>query len=139
MRLSHHGGMCCGIKHIFEMGQSPDEMAIALSKDHAFQDADIQYDWTTQKQSAYPEPCPKETKLERLDRYLNYLREYRPGGIVEVTLVTSGELGEHSQQKLWIPVLEERGFVEVTPDGGVYNSNSWNRVRVFHLYMEVTE
>ncbi len=133
MRLSFHGGMCCGIKHIYEMGQKPTEMCYAQeASGKAFHD--VSYDFCSQDKSVYPDACPAETKLARLERYLGWLTLNRPSGIVEVTLICSGE--GYYDQSLWVPVLIEKGFVRVTPDDGVYNSNSGNRVHVFHLYMK---
>lgn len=136
MRISFHGGMCCGIKHIFELGKCPTIIREPLEKIGNGKPCiyDVTYDWCRQDERFFREEAPAETGDKRLDRYLEYLQEHRPGGIVEITLVTPGK-GWWSQEA-WVPVLVERGFVEVTPEGGVYNSNSGNKVRVFHLYMK---
>lgn len=78
--------------------------------------------------------APVETPVERLDRYLEYLRKYRPRGIVEVCLADDEDDDiAYRQTPLWRPVLEERGFREVN---NCMNSNSGNRVFVFHKNME---
>jgi hypothetical protein len=133
MILSFHGGMCCGIKHIYNLGTKPEEMCEAEpATGKKFND--VSYDYCRQDVSVYPDERPAETKLERMDRYLTWLSEYRPSGIVEVAIVQDGS--SWMDQSKWIPLLKERGFREVTPKQGVYNSNSGNRVHVYHLYME---
>ena len=132
MRMSFHGGMCCGIKHIFELNFGGlDDLCDALPEVRK-NNSDCSYYWTQQDERVFTDAAPAETKLKRLDRYLEWLKLHRPSGIVEITLVTPTH-GSYSQL-VWVPVLKERGFREVTPEGGVYNSNSGNYVRVFHLY-----
>ncbi len=132
MRLGFHGGMCCGIKHIFELGTDPDSMCGPLKKKESLSD-DVTYDYVCSDTNFFTDEAPEESKKDRLDRYLSFLSVRRPCGIVEITLITP----RHSlSQKKWIPIITERGFKEVTPEDGIYNSNSGNRIRVFHLYME---
>lgn len=94
---------------------------------------DVLYEYCDQEERVMLTGAPAQTYEERLDHYLNFLREWRPRGIVEISLITPG--GSDYSQHLWVPIIEKRGFVEVTPEGGVPNSNSGNKVRVFHLYM----
>lgn len=133
MKIGFHGGMCCGIKHIFELNADPDYLLEALSKKIATSN-DVNYEYSSSEENFFTDAAPEETRLKRLDRYLDFLRGRRPSGIVEITLVTPGP-GYWTQEK-WVPIITERGFIEVTPEGGVYNSNSGNKVRVFHLYMK---
>lgn len=129
MRLACHGGMCCGIKHIFEMGLYPAFPVPALKEVGSNTD-DISYNFARQDKRFFHPAAPVETHVERLDRYLAFLDSRRPSEIVEITLVLKGS---HAQT-MWVPIIEERGFREVTPEGGVYNSNSGNCVGVFHRY-----
>jgi hypothetical protein len=135
MRIGLHGGMCCGIKHIFELGNSPDNIVPAKTGGDKKIYSDVNYTYESSELNFFYKAAPEETYLKRFDRYLKFLEEERPAGIVEVSLVTPGTVYTWTQAK-WVPVITERGFKEVTPEGGVYNSNSGNKVRVFHLYME---
>lgn len=134
MHLSFHGGMCCGVKHIYEMGTNPEALNYSFEAVNTC-NADINYTYTMQDKRLYPNAAPNETGIERLDRYLAWLKEYRPSGIVEIILTCEGFLGPYTDQSKWVPILEERGFKKVTPEGGVYNSNSGNQITIFHLIM----
>jgi hypothetical protein len=147
VKISFHGGKCCGIKHIHELGANPKAMMGTLYSRELKGP-----DWTHDKQlnpdtwgldvnsevNAYPHEAPKETALERLDRYLKFLEDWRPGGITEIVLcdyLSSGGSSPDDQTTHWEPLLLERGFVLMTP-GGVLNSNSENRI---YVYYKITE
>lgn len=125
MRLAFHGGRCCGIKTIYEMGGEPEGVLSAIDAVPK-NNADVLYNNTDTMTRFFHEKAPKETYLERLDRYIAYCKTYRPSHIIEITLAQ----GAYCNQKKWDPLLEERGFVK-TIEGR--NSNSGNTVRVFHL------
>lgn len=126
MRLAFHGGLCCGIKTIFEMGygsQAPYETVEALEALEGPQNHDqYAYEVASDKRF-FHDAAPEETRLERLDRYLAFLSAHRPSGAVEVTVV--GHDHDYSQE-VWFPLLEERGFKEMVK---FKNSNSGNKVR----------
>lgn len=162
MYLIFHGAKCCAIRHIFSMGQNPEEML-------------PEYKPAEQKNST-PDTCgenvhsghemqygkrPSETRTERLKFFIEYLKKNRPGGIVEICLATMTDDSDCScyddetcycnfptdgtpseqmnwcegegDQRMWFPVLEDIGFKRVSV---VKNSNSDNIVTVFHLVME---
>jgi hypothetical protein len=131
MKMSFHGGMCCGIRHIYDMGE-PDEVCDALPALSRPNYHDINYSRCDQNVRVYHFDAPKETKVKRLDRYIDFLKEYRRAGVAEIVLCHNP--GRCYDQGEWVPILKEKGFIEVTPEGGVHNSNSGNRIRVFHLY-----
>jgi len=117
------------MKHIFEMGDCPTALLSKLEKIESNGD-DVYYRWASQCKRFFTDCAPVESCISRLDRYLAFLDEKRPSGIVEITLILKGTL----PQKVWVPIIKERGFREVTPEGGVYNINSGNHVGVFHRY-----
>ncbi len=124
MYLSFHGGNCCGIKSIHRLPMYPD----GFVPERRLKYLDVFYDERTQypRNAAKQTPCdverPEETGIQRLDFYLSWLAENRPGGLVEITLA------EYQVVK-WKPLLLERGFAEVA---SFTNSNSYTRVTVFH-------
>jgi hypothetical protein len=135
--LGFHIGRCCGIKTIWDLGYDPDATAEALKKRHAICPDQYGND-VNSLMNLFVDKAPEETYLERVDRYLAYLKVVRPHGIVEIVLVDSTSCdegcmcGEH-QTRTWQPLLEERGFKVVSD---CYNSNSGNRIYVMHLCMD---
>lgn len=137
MKLVFHGGKCCGIKTIHGMGSQPfpdkTEGAIeyfepaltALDKDrrHDKVGAEVSSDLMFYHLSA-----PKESKVDRLDRYLEYVKKYRPSGVVEIVLAKG--LQTWVDQMAWEPELVKRGFKLVNK---CLNSNSRNTIYIFHL------
>jgi hypothetical protein len=130
MYIKLHGGACCGIKHIHDMGGSPDTK---LSARDALIDGATSFNRhpvrgvndahaDTYPEDFFYEEAPAETGAKRLDRLLKFLKKRRPHGIVEIVLTNS--------QHLWFPVLEDHGFVKVTT---AVNSNTDNTLNVFHL------
>lgn len=127
MRLAFHGGMCCGIKTIYEMGH-PDRMDSPLEKCVDVTSHDIRYNQTTTQTRFYPDAAPAERNRDRLDRYIDFCKKKRPAHMIEITL--SSDFG---QVRVWGPILEERGFKKVTE---FVNSNSGAKVSVWHLVYE---
>lgn len=122
MKLILHGGKCCGIKTIYEMGFQPSEIVPALRKKkplphegHGFINGG--------GKRFFHEAAPKETKGERLDRYIKFVKDNRPKNIIEIVLAGY-------QKATWEGFLTERGFKIVNEHK---NSNSGNRIYVFHL------
>jgi hypothetical protein len=136
LRITCHGGKCCGIKHIFGFpyfplyGREPKLKKIPFSDPNYFNDEDSRGYPVNTKMMVYNLAAPEEPLWDRMDRYLKYLREIRPGGIVECTLAK--QFGEWDQIKLFEPSLFERGFKMVNEER---NSNSNNIFRVYHLNM----
>lgn len=130
MHLGFHGGKCCGIKTIYGFFNHPytDEEGALLATSANNNDANGHA--VSSGMSFFHEAAPVEKPVERLDRYLKYLRRRRPSGIVEITLAVGGCV---DQKEDWEPVLLDRGFRVVN---SCKNSNSGNTVFVYHLNME---
>lgn len=132
MKITFHGGECCGIRHISGFGTEPNAKLSALEAikypGDRVAEADTYGLPVSSCFNVYTLDAPEETYVERLDRYLKFLDEFRPQGITEVTLADDGT-DYDNQLPEWEPLLLERGFVPVT---NCYNSNSGNRVYVYH-------
>ena len=147
MKITHHGGGCCGIKQICSLGYSPDEFMYGFDapKDSdaakRYANEDARGGAVESDRNIYWFSRPGETAGERFDAYLDFLRKHRPCSLVEVTIVPyedsvrfpdDAHCWEEYQQE-WVPFLEERGFKCVAR---VANSNSGNHVEVYHLILE---
>lgn len=113
MRIVSHGGKCCGILHIFGFGTNPDGQHPQVDDNGVRQHDDDGlglYDGTY---------------LSKLDEILDMFntRNFALPRLIEVTLV--------SNQRVWYPILEERGFRLAYE---FHNGNTGNIVKVFHLY-----
>jgi hypothetical protein len=129
MQLICHGGNCCGVKTIHgffgRVNKGLEGVAYALDECTI-----ITSDHLHSGERFFHEAAPKETQLERLDRYLDYLDRRRKNGICEVVLADYKKGMElYNQVDIWRPVLEERGFREVS---NCHNSNSGSRIYIFH-------
>lgn len=96
IRITHHGGECCGIKHICHLGHSPDYIVYGRKERASILHYDRHGDPVYSSQNVYHKAMPKEKTGERFDRYLDMLRHVRPFGIVEVTLVVNFGGGFHA-------------------------------------------
>jgi hypothetical protein len=144
VRISFHGGLCCGIKHIHEVGCNPNGK-IGPKPARKFEGPDFTHDkqmnpdqWginVSSADNAFYGEAPKETYLERLDRYLKFLDGWRPSGIVEIVL-SDGDDDCYNQVKAWEELLLERGFKAVN---SCKNSNSGNTIWVYHRNTEKDE
>jgi len=128
MQLAFHIGKCCGIKTIWGMGVNPlgtehalPELPGKVKHDRIGADVDTNLRF-------FHEKAPQESKLDRLDRYLNFVKRERPQHIVEIVLAESAWY--HVDQSAWVPELETRGFRLVN---SCMNSNSRNTIYVYHL------
>lgn len=126
MNLTNHGGKCCGVKTIHNLNNHPHKNALSIAARGYPQDCLQQYQKPGQRY--FHEAAPQETYEKRLDRYLDYLKERNPGGIVDIVIV----IGGGADQSAWIPVLEARGFKEVAR---TVNSNSKATIAMFILVM----
>lgn len=147
MRITHHGGGCCGIKQISMLGFSPDENLHPLeepkdktsARHYAAQDA--RGGNVESSRNIYWFARPYESAGERFDAYLNFLKKHRPCSLVEVTIVpyedsveaNGDEVLMTNYQEEWQPFLRSRGFKMVNRFA---NSNSGNHIEVYHLVLE---
>lgn len=131
MKMTFHGGNCCGIKHISGMGEGPDKLCFGKNETEPrteyIEGEEVSSEW-----DVFSESRPVESGEDRLKAMLNYLSQWRSKGIVEITLVLM-ESDSNFSQRAWVPVLEKLGFREVN---SCFNSNSGNIVHVYHLNME---
>jgi hypothetical protein len=146
MKITHHGGGCCGIKQICYLGFSPDEMLYAydaaedLHAAKQYANTDARGGPVSSDRNIYWFARPAEKAGERFDAYLDFLRKHRPCSLVEVTIVPYEETARYDDveycseyQASWAPFLKKRGFSRVAR---VANSNSGNHVEVYHLVLE---
>ncbi len=126
MKLAYHGGKCCGIKTIFGFQTDPKSEEEELQK-ISMTNWDAEGGDVNSKARFFHEEAPKETGIERLDRYIEYMEKRRPFNIIEVALAESRY--NYLDQTAWFPILEERGFVKAIEH---LNSNSGNVVHVFY-------
>lgn len=124
MRLILHGGKCCGIKHIYDLGYSAMDMERAKRETTELPDEGARY-MSSVRPFFYP-AAPAETKGARLDRYLAFLDENRPRGVCEIILSDWQLVG-------WRSFIESRGFKLVNK---CKNSNSGNTIHIYHRNKE---
>lgn len=116
LTIGLHGGMCCGIKHIYSLDNSPSNTCYTkekTSKEYLSSDRDgstFEVGW-----NFYWKSRPKETYGERFAAYIDYLAEVRRYGLVEVAIIVpvqssfetlSGETMDELELGL-IPTFEE--------------------------------
>ncbi len=132
MILSYHGGACCGIKHIHDMGTNPNSLCKALDEqdEHSLDMYGFTMYTVRPDKNFHWEKAPEEKKVDRLDRYLNFLRKHRPKTLVEICLIEKSPNYSFSVQTAWFPILEERGFKKVRR---FINGNTGKTIAVFHL------
>lgn len=126
MKLFFHGGLCCGLKHIYGFSGRPNENVSRVKAADHFRSNDANGWPVTTEQPFFTEEAPEETGRDRLDRYLDFLKRFRPGGIVEVVLT-------YYQKDMWHGELTQRNFKIVSE---CVNSNSKNHLYVYHKVME---
>lgn len=160
MRITHHGGECCGIKHIMHLGKDPEAFLYRKGKTENVCSQDRAGEDVRSCDNFYHHVAPREKYIERFDRYLDFLRRTRPYGTVEVSIVRQYAGGVQafsvdlrsaegsispiapvvhpleefsvSYQDRWVPYLRGRRFKKVNEFS---NSNSGNIVTVYHLNM----
>ena len=140
MKLVFHGGKCCGVKTIHGFSD-PNGMCQALEKKSALYNdkhgAEVKSDL-----SFFTDEAPKESQKDRFIRLVNWCKEQRPHGLIELLLSTQscwmtvdadeGEDGAvyGTQIDIWRPIVEEAGFKEALT---FKNSNTNRNVTLFHL------
>ena len=124
MRVNTHGGMCCGVKHIFSFPGNPDWQCSALEGRIVYQGAGPEMD--NPGENFYPGPRDKESGSERLKALLEYVDEKKTSHLLEVIL--------HKYTATnWDALLKKHGFRLVTV---FHNSNTHNTE--LHVYHRVT-
>lgn len=132
MKVLYHGGLCCGIKIIYGFQGNPAYNECKTYepewvKDPSLKDSKMNKDKRGVNVSSEESPCPlafpRQTGLERLKALIKWVKEWRPKGIIEITLTDA-------YQSYWYPELKKLRFKEVNK---FVNSNSGNTVRIFHL------
>jgi len=135
LKISFHGGKCCGIRHIygFTYFTTQNSLEPELLANDKFEWSDRYGHDVSSANNVFHKAAPAESLYERLDRYIKFLRWYRPGGVVEVCLAKSknyfDQIAMHEAE------LFKHGFHLVTELP--YNSNSKNVIRIYHLVMTV--
>ncbi len=139
MELVFHGGKCCGIKTIYGFPDYPTDLEeeIVTAKKSADRNHDRCGDHIRSDLPFFTLSAPEETAEARLRRYIDFCKERRPAGCIEVTLISKlnspcacGVCEIRSQAEIWEPLLFELGFHPVT---AFKNSNSGNEVTIYHL------
>lgn len=140
MRIVPSNSGCCGVKYIRDFPR-PERIMSRLDREE-YSDHNEEGDTTEPDEPyecLYRGDAPKETALERFDRFVNFLKETRPSGCIEVYLApVAGRDSCEScdcysncdQYSLWKPLLLERGWKELDT---FINSNSDNEVGHFVL------
>jgi hypothetical protein len=136
MKITFHGGECCGIKHISGLGNDPERLVDEIDNpkpdnDHAAY-PDTSGREVSSDQNFFYGKAPKESCLNRLDRYIKYIDKVRPYGVIEIVLCDyrcAPWMAHYNQIPAWEPVLLKRDFVLVTP---CFNSNSDNKIFIYH-------
>jgi hypothetical protein len=139
LKIHIHGGLCCGIKTIVGFGSGDTRN---YPEPELLQQDKPGWDWIigdyitegvgcdrVMKNFYHGKALPKnQTKIARLDAYLEWLKKERPQHIIEVALAG----GDQNQFTAWEPELLSRGFkLSVVAK----NSNSGNPIKVFHLVL----
>lgn len=134
MMISLHGGICCGIKHIHNLGGYPEGNLAArdaLPEDktsffpNALRSASTDMRSSDRAKSHldfYNEAAPLEKGHERFSRMVAFMKEHRPHHMIEVVL--SGN------QTAWHKYLKAHHFRKVSE---FYNSNTGATLTVWHL------
>ena len=129
MQIGFHGGKCCGVKTIFGMNFYPEDILPALrathpqTEDYTKHHKDKRGFTVSSDDDLYFGPSEKETYKARLIRYIDFLRNQRPSGLIEIQLMEYD--GKTRGQESWFPVMKELGFTMVAR---FKNSNSGNYV-----------
>lgn len=121
MKLTFHGGLCCGIKTLHGFYRHGTLCDAEVQEERRNNDK-FGEDVSTEE-PFFTDAAPEEDVVDRFKRLIEFCKKRRPKGAIDVTLVKS-------QQKEWLPLLEEYGFKEVA---SFINSNSSNRVYVYYL------
>lgn len=130
MKVLLHGGFCCGIKHI---------AGVSLPEYSAEPRTELKGEATSYKRHTlnavndmhrelygedfFCEAAPMEKHPERLKRMVDFVKNARSHGLIEVVI-------QKVNQKKWVPFLEELGFKMVSE---FKNGNTSCLLQVWHL------
>lgn len=142
MKLVFHGGKCCGMKTIFNLGISPSNFSLDVEQigNGSVPGQDTIGATVRSDLSFFSDEAPKEANLERLKRYIKFVKNHRPNHLIEVIIATTLKDGtrehtDHYSQLPWVEPLKSLGFRNVS---SWYNSNSGNWCHAFHLVVGTT-
>jgi hypothetical protein len=130
VKIGLHGGDCCGVKHIYGLGYYPNVMisarkgSVMTSYGQGWSDGtnDMMHRNRKGKCDFFNLAAPKETYAERFNRFVQFIKDNRLHGIIEVIL--------NPTMKAWIPIIEDLGFKAVTLGK---NSNTNLTITIYHL------
>lgn len=126
MKLVFHGGKCCGIKTIYDLGFEPSFEDYGVDKKKAV-NHDKYGNTVRSDLEFFTDEAPNEPLKDRLKRLIEFVKKKRPSGIVEVVL----QKGRFADQVTpWEPILLSHGFKLVNR---FPNSNSSNDIYIYHL------
>jgi len=142
MFLRYHGAHCCGVKTLEGFFEPPGvtlgSTNLPINPREALHQAwprwnlsnpSVQFNLdqygyeVSSKDSFYNLARPRETAEERLDVYLDYLKQCRPKGMVDAYLT-------QDQRKRWHDTLRKKGFKVACE---FINSNTGNTVTCYQL------
>ena len=132
LKIANHGGKCCGIKIIHGFDGTPSCGEAATKKKNRIENDQLGMN-VSSVTNFFSDAAPAETILKRLDRYIAFIRQGRPKGLIEVTLASCPIYYGYTvskQDATWGGILEERGFKRVAY---FKNSNSGNFVSIYHF------
>lgn len=121
MRVSNHGGRCCGIKHIHGLPYKSTDMTYETNQKPVFHGPTVEQNNPGKLFS--PGPYPDETGEARLVRLLAYVDRLRPQHLVEIVL------SPYQYGHDWPAVLGKHGFRFVSE---FTNSNTGCKLKVYH-------
>jgi len=120
LKVVGHGGSCCGMYHIHQMGLDPNQNDVELVNGRMKPLTTGGY-----YHGLFNRTVPAEPLKDRLKRLVEFIDDIRPNGILEVVLA----VGPFRDQSKWNGPLLDLGFKVVNE---CHNSNSLNRIRVYH-------
>lgn len=143
LKVQVHGGRCCGIKSIHGFHGAPTWNVEPKKSQKFINETDIYGRSVSSGYNWYRSKRPKETYLERFEEYIQYIKENRPAGLIEITMTQAQLDGSdydddcyENVEIAWEPVLLKHGFKQVSR---FFNSNSYNDVYVYHLVYNTKE
>lgn len=121
LSIRNHGGKCCGIKHIEGFHANPLNMQPPI--DNLFMEPVTAASSCNNpgKEYFYLE-APQESGIDRLQRFMDFLKEKVPGHLIEIVLLDW-------QRDQWKKELKKHDFIEVNRFN---NSNSGSWLTVYH-------
>lgn len=126
--LKGHGGSCCGIKHIYSLGLTP-EAVIQYKQTNVKEYTQFCRDYGKYeiyyeiiRKTVFLEDSSAKTMGQMFDEIVEYASSHKRRGVLEVVIT--------HQQSDWVPHLEKSGFKLVNE---FVNSNSCNTCFVYHL------